>query len=156
MNFRDGTANTDKSFYYDGSNILNVLVVRQFPFLPYYLLINGYQDCIKLRNENQPVKIGGGGIHGYCSGPDKILIDPLMITEPLLARLPNIEPPKGFRIGHIVKKFPKGLKQSYENGYNSIVDPELRNYYHMILTITRGNLFSLERFKYIYKILVFI
>lgn len=149
--FRPETANPDKSYYYAASNTLNFFVTRQFPFGMFHSL-EGFDDCRQMRSEINTVKIGGGGLRGFCSGPENTLIDPQMLTDPLLARLPlvtAIESPEQFTVGHISKPLPVGLVLSYKQHRNLIQDPKLREYYNRLVVITQGPIFSVQRFQFI-------
>jgi arabinofuranosyltransferase len=152
LNFESGGANGDKSYYYVASNILSFPVTRQFPFASFHLLVNGFEDCLQLRSAGNSVIIGGGGVNGYCNGPNKTLIDNLMLTEPLLARVPLMDNPTHLSVGHVSKTVPAGLVESYEQKQNLLKDPGLREYYEMILDATQGDLFTADRWESIYKL----
>ena len=152
INFESGGANGDKSYYYVASNILSFPITWQFPFASFHLLVNGFEDCLQLRSAGNAVIIGGGGVNGYCSGPNKILVDNLMLTEPLLARVPLMDNPTRLSVGHVSKTVPAGLVESYEQKQNLLRDPELREYYDMILDATQGDLFTIDRWESIDKL----
>ena len=138
--------------YYYSSNLL-FYSKGGFPFsnLKFHSVIN-CEHCRQLRNENERASIGGGGLLGFCMGPSHYLIDPLVITDPLLARLPVTDISMGFVPGHITKKIPNGLLESYINNLNMLKDKNLKEYYNKIFVVTRGKLFTKERFKYIYEL----
>ena len=108
--------------------------------------------CRQLRQEKDIASIDGGGLLGFCKGPGHYLIDPFVITDPLLARLPIPDISDGFVPGHIIKKVPDGLLESYINNKNMIHDENLKEYYTKVFIVTRGKLFTKERFKYIYEL----
>ena len=84
------------------------------------------------------------GMFGYWAGTEKIIVDSLAISDPLLARLPS----RGFwRIGHFRRRLPEGYLEGLRRGENLLVDPDLRRYYAKLELITRGELLSLERLK---------
>jgi arabinofuranosyltransferase len=85
------------------------------------------------------------GIFGYYSGTDKIIIDPLAITDPLLARMPV---PGWSRIGHFRREIPPGYINSVSDGTEVIEDPMLNEFYNKVRIITQDtDLFALQRIK---------
>ena len=72
--------------------------------------------------------------------------DIFALGDPLLARLPASHEPH-WRVGHLKHYVPEGYPESLQLGRNEIVDPNLHEYYDIILSITRGELFSLDRIK---------
>ncbi|MBX7219511.1 MAG: hypothetical protein K1Y36_06165 [Blastocatellia bacterium] len=84
------------------------------------------------------------GVFGYWAGTDKIIIDELALTDPLLAQLPMGYPS---RIGHFRRKIPEGYVLSLKTASNQIKDPQIREFYAKIRLITQGNLCSSERFR---------
>jgi arabinofuranosyltransferase len=88
------------------------------------------------------------GCFGYFAGPEVHIIDPLALTEPLLARLPSNA--TSWRIGHFRRKVPVGFNGAVL-GNGKLADPFLRSYYDRLKLITRGDLFGLERLKAIWK-----
>lgn len=85
------------------------------------------------------------GIFGYYSGVDKIIVDDLALSDPLLARMPV----RGWwRIGHFKRNIPEGYIASILNDNEIIADPKLNKYYRKLKIITQSEkLFSLERMK---------
>ena len=76
-------------------------------------------------------------------GLDRFIVDPLALSDPLLARLPS---QKKWRIGHFERDLPKGYFESVETSTNLIANPSLREYYDRLNVITRGEqLFSIDR-----------
>ncbi len=88
------------------------------------------------------------GYLGYCVGLEKIVIDPLGMSDPFLARLPSMNK---WRIGHFKRDVPGGYEESVLSGQNQIQNPEYKPLYDSIKLITQGPLWSKERFKEIYK-----
>jgi arabinofuranosyltransferase len=108
----------------------------------------------KLR-ESPPQKAvaqyGAVGMRGFYAGPDVHLIDPFGLGDPLLARMPAIHS-ENWRIAHFQRVVPAGYLQGVRSGENTLVDPGLARYYDKLLVITRGPLFSSERWKAIWGI----
>jgi arabinofuranosyltransferase len=83
------------------------------------------------------------GYHGYLSKPDQYVLEKLALTNPLLARIPA----KIGSIGHYGRELPKGYMRSIELGKNEIEDPKIHLFYEHLNRVTRGPVWSMERFK---------
>jgi arabinofuranosyltransferase len=82
------------------------------------------------------------GIFGYYVRLDQIVIDPMALSDPLLARTPV----RGnWRIGHMLRELPLGYTESIATNTNQIADPSIHKLYDQIILITRGPLFTVER-----------
>src|SRR5262245_752300 len=81
------------------------------------------------------------GYFGFAAGPEKTLIDPYALSDPLLARLP-MEPEASWRIGHFARSAPEGYEESLATGENRIADPDLRVYYEQLRLIVSGPAFG--------------
>jgi arabinofuranosyltransferase len=84
------------------------------------------------------------GYFGFAAGPEKTLIDPYALSDPLLARLP-IDPGTSWRIGHFARTAPEGYQESLLTGENRIADPDLRVYYEKLRLVVSGPVFGRER-----------
>jgi arabinofuranosyltransferase len=84
------------------------------------------------------------GMPGYALGRSRHIIDRLGLGDPLLARLPS-QPL--WRIGHYERELPPGYFESVLTGTNRIHEPTLAAYYELIRQVTRGPLFSLDRWR---------
>jgi arabinofuranosyltransferase len=67
-------------------------------------------------------------------------------VDPLMARIPN-RYNKNWRQGHLFKPEIPGYRETLISGKNEIKDPDIALYYDKIRLITRGDLWSWERFK---------
>lgn len=86
------------------------------------------------------------GMVAYFAGPDKTIVDPLALTDPLLARLPVRDPGGGWRVGHYPRNLPCGYLESLASGENLIQDPDLAGYYEDLRLVVSGPLLSSRRF----------
>lgn len=85
------------------------------------------------------------GIFGYFAGTEKIIVDPLALSDPFLARLPAEEK---WRIGHFNREIPQGYIESVLSGENLILDPNLHQYYEELKIVTQSDdLLSIYRLK---------
>ena len=85
---------------------------------------------------------GGLGYMGLQAGPSLHLVDSYGLSDPLLARLPSL--PKQ-RVGHWERIIPTNYVMSVADDSNQLVDEDLKSYYEKIRLVTRGPLFSKER-----------
>lgn len=91
------------------------------------------------------------GFRGFYSGPDVFIVDRYALTDPLLARLPALYS-TNWRIGHFTRKIPPGYVASVTNDDNRIRDPELAKFYDDLRLVTRGPLFTRQRWNAIWAI----
>jgi arabinofuranosyltransferase len=95
---------------------------------------------------------GGGdpiGFFAFAAGPDKWIVDPLGLPDPLLARL---QPCVDFRTdqwrpGHFRREVPDGYLESIRSADNHIKDAGVREYYGILRNIVSGPLWSPARLK---------
>jgi arabinofuranosyltransferase len=85
------------------------------------------------------------GVLGYHAGIDTIIVDPLALSDPLLARMPV----RGnWRIGHFPREIPAGYLETLRSGKNAIADPGTREFYEKLRIVTESRpLFTFERLK---------
>ena len=81
------------------------------------------------------------GMLGYYAGPHLYIMDPLALSDPLLARLPPVPDPY-WRSGHLARAFPSGYGETVRTGKNLLRDPKLAEYYDHLALITRGKLWD--------------
>ncbi len=93
---------------------------------------------------------GSVGYRGFFSGPVAHIIDYYALSDPLLARLPAIWRPS-WRIGHFARYIPEGYVDSAGGDENKIRDKQLAEFFDHLKIITRGPLFSKERWINIIK-----
>jgi arabinofuranosyltransferase len=92
---------------------------------------------------------GGLGYTGLEGGPQLHIIDICGLSDPLLARLPS-RPRQ--RVGHWERNLPTNYEMSVYDDFNHLVDEDVRSYYEKIRLVTRGPLFTAERWKAIYQL----
>jgi arabinofuranosyltransferase len=85
------------------------------------------------------------GLFGFHAGIDKIIIDRLALSDPLLARMPITG---RWRIGHFQRELPDGYIKSIMHGNETITNPEINEFYSTLKSITQSQkLFTLTRLK---------
>lgn len=96
---------------------------------------------------------GSIGFFGFEAGPDRFVVDPNALSDPLLARLPVSDQLYfAFYVGHFSRDIPAGYLESCAEGRNLIVDPLLHGFYDRLMNVTRGPLFSWSRFRDIWQL----
>jgi arabinofuranosyltransferase len=94
--------------------------------------------------------IGATGATGYYAGTEIVLLDYFGLTDPFVAMLPSVR--MNFT-SHFEKELPEGYFESFLDEKNTLKDQKLDEYYrHIKLITTSKDLFTLERFKAIYKL----
>jgi arabinofuranosyltransferase len=86
------------------------------------------------------------GFFGFAAGPGVHVVDQHGLGEPLLARIPPPYRPD-WRIGHVWRALPEGYWETLRTGENRIADPGLAAYHEKLALITRGPLWSAERWR---------
>lgn len=113
----------------------------------------------KIRQRSEKVHVGGAfggeaiGYVGFAAGPETHFIDTVGLGDPLLARLPALQPTNidDWKSGHFHRSIPAGYFESLVTGKNLLHGPNIRRYYDLVRTITRGPVFSMERFRVVFN-----
>lgn len=120
------------------------------------LLINKFSEMnysvseLELSGYDGAVVPFAGGIIVYQNS-DMYLSDKYCLGDPFLSKLPAVRE-ENWRVGHIHRDIPTGYPTTIAYGENVIENESLREYYEVILLITRGPLFSEERIRAIIDI----
>ena len=91
------------------------------------------------------------GLSGFHAGPDVHIIDAIALGDPLLARLPALANPL-WGPGHFGRMMPKGYIETHAQNRNSLADQNLAAYYDKLRHIVRGDLFSADRLREIWRL----
>lgn len=86
------------------------------------------------------------GFVGYYAGPDTHVVDPLGLTDPLLARLPAAFDPD-WRTGHFRRHIPSGYVAAAGTDEVQLLDPAAQDLYDALAEVTRGPLFTASRWS---------
>lgn len=100
---------------------------------------------LAMKNDNEKAFISHGniGIQGYIAGTQKIIIDPLALTDPLLARMPALH---GSRVGHYKRVIPDEYIEIINGKKESFAEIDTNKKYEKIRVITQDHhLFSKDR-----------
>jgi arabinofuranosyltransferase len=82
----------------------------------------------------------------FFAGPNVFFVDPLAITDPLLARLPDRDG-KFVMSGHLERLVPRGYVEARATGSLAQMDPNLAAYYAELRDIIEGPLFDGARLR---------
>jgi len=105
-----------------------------------------------LRDQAVRVYVGTGiGFLGFNAGSKVHVIDKFALSDPLLSHLP-VKSKTKFLIGHFARAIPIGYIKTLETGENHIADFGIAEYYEKLSLITRGKIWSVERFLTIWKL----
>lgn len=88
------------------------------------------------------------GFLGFYAGSDIHIIDPYSLSDTFLARFPTI--PHQWRIGHFLRTVPQDYFESVKQGKNLFIDKKLSHFYQQISLVTRGEFFSVNRWRAIW------
>ncbi len=91
------------------------------------------------------------GMLGFYAGPEVHIVDLLSLPDPLLARLPGTTEKGQWTPGHVPRPLPEGYLKSLETGTNQLADPNLVIYYDKIRRVTRGPLWTGQRWTEILR-----
>ncbi len=91
------------------------------------------------------------GMAGYATQRPVHIVEQFALSDPLLARI-RIEPEKNWRAGHFARPLPEGYLKSLRTRRNHLKDACLRDLYEDLQRVTRGSLWSKERFEAILRL----
>jgi len=132
----------EKGWYFQTSSLLNIHRQKDMP-------AHRYADWG--RNISSPdVFVLIIGYFGYYAPDSTHIVDVYALSDPLLARLP-IYDRNDWRIGHFKRGVPEGYSETIATGKNMIRHPGLAEYYRKLESITRGKIFSWQRFMTIIR-----
>ena len=101
---------------------------------------------------NETRVAGAIGFRGFFAGPDIFIVDYFGLSDPLIARLPP-DPRYGpWKPGHARRCIPLGYPEAVRRGPSALADASLREYFKLIWLVTRADLWSLERWRAIWKL----
>jgi arabinofuranosyltransferase len=101
------------------------------------------------RSGRRVVEQGAVGMTGFFAGPAVHIIDRFALTDPLLARRPANP---ASRIGHFERRVPAGYVETLRTGRNRLESPRLAAFYDDLVLITRGPLWTRERWAAIFRL----
>jgi arabinofuranosyltransferase len=136
----------ERRFYYPDTGLLSADRLRPMPG-------GRFRGGLELANK-RGVVVPQIGMRAFLAGPDAWLIDPFGLSDPFLARLPAFDagPDRDWKAGHWKRPIPDGYRETIERGENHLSDPKLARLYAEMQLITSGPLWSLARFRAIWRL----
>lgn len=138
----DSGIGDERRFWYPTANLLAWIEGQPMPQHKYVTTGKSYRES----GAKGPVEHGSIGYRGFYGGPQVHIVDYYALGDPLLARLPARYYPD-WRIGHFIREVPEGYLELLSGNPDAMKDENLRKYNEKLEIITRGPLFSKERFQ---------
>ena len=130
----------ERAVYYPSTGLLNVRWDARLP--DHHWVEEGRRAGL---SGQTVVYQKGVGLFAVAAGPGVHVVDGHALADPLLARLPIVA--GRWRIGHFIRLPPRGYMETLESGRNQIADPDLARFYDRLSLVTRGPIWSRERFR---------
>ena len=115
----------------------------------YGYLLQREDMAVQPDRTERPLTVKGTNVignFGFYSGPYVIIIDPVGLSDPLLARLPAVDHHL-IKVGDVFRYIPPGYEEAILTGSTQNLPPPLAQYYEKIQLITRGDLWDTQRIK---------
>lgn len=129
----------ERTIYYPFTGLLKAKKGVEMP--NHYWAMDGK---LARQNNKEFVIFGAVGFLGFYAGKNIHIIDIFGLSDPLLARLP---PSKIWRVGHLERTLPQGYVESLKQNQNLLVDKKVADLYDQLQLITRGDLFTYDRWR---------
>jgi arabinofuranosyltransferase len=129
----------ERRYYYPQSGLLNAR--RGVPMPNHKWLYMGESARAK---GDRVLETDAAGFIGYAAGPKVHFVDKYGLGDPLMSRLPAEAP---WRIGHFVRRPPRGYFETIDTGRNIIKDPAIGQYFEKLKIITEGPIWSRLRWR---------
>ncbi|MEM7038584.1 MAG: hypothetical protein AAF570_16485, partial [Bacteroidota bacterium] len=134
----------ERAYYYRYAGLLNMLG-KTDPNMGWV------RTGLKWKAAGPAVRLDNNmGFSGFYAGPEVHLVDQYALTDPLLARLPDVAT-EDWRIGHYRRVLPRGYLYGLRKGENLVQDPKLKQLNEKLRLVTRGPLFSGQRLRTIFE-----
>ena len=137
----------ERAFYGPFTQWRNVINAQVRPPHPWALLGASWSKTPKRTRVS-----GAIGFRGFFAGPDVFVVDYHALSDPLVARLVHNPKLHDWRPGHFKRCVPLGYPEATQVGPAALADAPLRPYYQKIWLVTRGRLWSAERFRAIWQL----
>ncbi|MBN2340347.1 MAG: hypothetical protein JXX29_00195 [Deltaproteobacteria bacterium] len=135
----------ERGFYFHGSGFLQMSRERLFRETGWAR--DGMAARQKGPHAEQKRMIGW---YGYYAGPEVHIVDPLALSDPLLSRIPKRL--GAWRVAHYNRDLPRGYMEAAFHSKKQLSNRYLHLYFNKLKIVTREPLFSLHRWKEIWKL----
>ena len=146
------TSITDEKWYYKKFDIYDYLIEKYFfdkdLLYAYKYDLISYLGTNIIAIDNKKVLIdllvpGMGAYYLKVKDSNLMVVDSIGLSDEFLSRLPALQ--NKWRVGHILRAFPKGYIATLLYDKNMIFDRELHNYYDIMHNVVTGELFDFNR-----------
>lgn len=135
----------ERAFYYPGTGLL-AAAGREMPAFRWV------EEGKRRRAAGERLLVANNmGFLGFYGGPDLHLIDNYALANPFLARLPNVYQPD-WRPGHYQRLIPRGYVNTVAMDSLQLKDPALHPLYEAIRAVTKGPIWSSDRWAAIWRL----
>ena len=108
------------------------------------------EEMLSRETPGGELKRGASGILVYYYLEGIHVYDAYGLADAFLARL-QATYDDHWRIGHMQREIPAGYEETVVTGVNSIEDEKLHEFYDALSVVIKGDLWSVERFKTIWR-----
>lgn len=144
---------SEREYYFAQTGLVNQIRTEDAPYFEWRYMGESYRWEAQNNPDFKVARAQTIGMIGYYAGPEIHFYDRVGLADPLLARLPAEFNPY-WRVGHLDRSRVlielEGYNDTVLTGENQLTDSNLRTYYDYLALITRGRIFSGERFRAIY------
>jgi arabinofuranosyltransferase len=134
----------EKKFYLGTNSLLNYTRGTNVAVHPWSIKGSQLKDEADKQGHQSYIAMNQGiGMLGFYAGDKVTIIDPLGLSDPLLARLPVAE--DHWRIGHHLRKIPQGYRRVHKTGSLDRLPLSLAQYYQPLHSIITDPLFDWQR-----------
>ena len=140
----------ERGVYYAGTGLLTAKRGVPMPTYPTAEAGRAWRAELEAAGKNEVGAFGMVGMSAFFAGPRVHMVDPLALTDPLLARLLPYRKER-WLIGHFDRRIPDGYLETLASGRIQIEDVDLGRFYEHLSLILRGALFDGERLRTILR-----
>lgn len=123
---------------------------RDFPFSQFHSVTK--EDIGTLFSKSPAVGVTGGGLRAFVHGPFFHAVEFQALSDPLLARFVTPRITHVFKPAHLSWRVPEEYLESLRTNQNKFTSQALHDFYGDLLLVTRGDLFTLDRLKAMFRL----
>ena len=134
----------ERGVYYSGTGLLTAGRGVEMPSYPTAVAGRAWRAELEAAGRDEVGAFEMVGMSAFFAGPRVHMVDPLALTDPLLARLLPYRKER-WLIGHFDRRIPAGYLETLAAGRIQLEDTDLARFYEHLSLILRGELFDRER-----------